>query len=154
MAIDTGTLTGLRDRALIATMVYTFARVSAALQMNVRDYFSQGRRGWVRLHEKGGKVNELPCHHNLEKFLDEWLTASKLSAEPTSPLFPTMRHGMLTDRIPLAQANVHMMMIHRRGHRDKDKLPQFSCDWYYHLPAERRQAGSRAADGGTRIRLH
>src|ERR1017187_4944690 len=49
---------------------------------------SQKRRGWVRLHEKGGKVNELPCHHNLETFLDEWLSASKLSAEPTSPLFP------------------------------------------------------------------
>jgi len=46
---------GLRDRALIAIMVYTFARVGAVLQMNVGDYFTQGRRGWVRLHEKAAR---------------------------------------------------------------------------------------------------
>jgi len=66
----------------------------------------------VRLHEKGGKVNELPCHHNLEQFLDDWLTASGLSAEPTAPLFPTFRHGKLT-RLPLAQANVHVLVQRR-----------------------------------------
>ena len=41
-------------------MVYTFARVGAVLQMKVADYFVQGRRGWVRLHEKGGKEHEFP----------------------------------------------------------------------------------------------
>jgi len=50
-------LVGLRDRALIDVMIYTFAWIGAVLQMNVGDYFTQGRRGWVRLHEKGGKVN-------------------------------------------------------------------------------------------------
>src|SRR5271169_6220336 len=79
-------LIGLRDRALIALMGYTFARVGAVVGMKVEDYYIQKRRGWVRLHEKGGKVNELPCHHNLEQFLDDWLIASKLSAEPSSPL--------------------------------------------------------------------
>ena len=93
-------LIGLRDRALIALMGYTFARVGAVVGMKVEDYYIQKRRGWVRLHEKGGKVNELPCHHNLEQFLDEWLNASGLSAEPTAPLFPTLRHGKLTDRMP------------------------------------------------------
>lgn len=65
-AIDTGPLIGLRDRALIGTMVYTFARVNAVLAMKVKDNFIQGRRGWVRLHEKGGKEHEVPCHHTLE----------------------------------------------------------------------------------------
>jgi integrase/recombinase XerD len=106
-------LIGLRDRALIALMAYTFARVGAAVQMKVEDYYVQKRRGWVRLHEKGGKVNELPCHHNLEEFLDEWLAASKLSAEPDAPLFPTLRHGKLTGRTPLPQANAHMMIRRR-----------------------------------------
>jgi integrase len=69
--IDTSSLTGLRDRALIAVMVYTFARVGAVLQMNVGDYFSQGRRGWVRLPEKGGKEHEAPCIPKLETYLDE-----------------------------------------------------------------------------------
>ena len=61
------TLIGLRDRALIGVMVYTFARVNAVIGMKVKDYFIQGRRGWVRLHEKGGKEHEVPCHHTLEK---------------------------------------------------------------------------------------
>jgi site-specific recombinase XerD len=112
-SIDTSKLIGLRDRALIALMGYTFARVGAVVQMKVEDYYIQKRRGWVRLHEKGGKVNELPCHHNLEKFLDEWLLRSSLSAEPTAPLFPTLRHGKLETRLHLAQANVHWMIQRR-----------------------------------------
>jgi len=63
-------VTGLRDRALIGTMLYTFARVGAVLQMTVGDYFTQGRRGRVRLHEKGGTEHEAQCHHNLETYLD------------------------------------------------------------------------------------
>ena len=81
--------------------------------MKVEDFYIQKRRGWVRLHEKGGKVIELPCHHNLETALDEWLSASGLASEPTAPLFPTLRHGKLTDRTPLPQANVHMMIQRR-----------------------------------------
>jgi integrase len=54
-------LVGLRDRALIAVMVYSFARINAVLEMRVCDYFVQGRRGWVRLHEKGGKEHEVPA---------------------------------------------------------------------------------------------
>jgi integrase/recombinase XerD len=44
-SIDISTLTGLRDRALIGVMVYTFARVNAVISMKVKDYFTQGRRG-------------------------------------------------------------------------------------------------------------
>jgi integrase/recombinase XerD len=88
-AIDTSSLVGLRDRALIGTMIYTFARVSAVLQMNVGDYFTQGRRGWVRLHEKGGKEHEAPCHHKLEPFLDEYIAASGIAGDKDGPLFRT-----------------------------------------------------------------
>jgi integrase/recombinase XerD len=112
-SIDTSELIGLRDRALIALMGYTFARVGAAVGMKVEDYYIQKRRGWVRLHEKGGKVNELPCHHNLEQFLDEWLNASGLAGEQDAPLFPTMRHRKLSGRTPLPEANVHMMIQRR-----------------------------------------
>ncbi len=62
--------------------------------MKVEDYYIQKRRGWVlRLHEKGGKVTELPCHHNLEQFLDEWLSALGLAAEPTAPLPSSLPSG-------------------------------------------------------------
>ena len=88
-AIDTGSLTGLRDRALIGIMVYTFARVGAVLQMNVGDYFSQGRRGWVRLHEKGGKEHEAPCIPKLEAYLDEYIAAAGIADDKDGPLFRT-----------------------------------------------------------------
>jgi integrase/recombinase XerD len=67
----------------------------------------------VRLHEKGGKVTELPCHHNLEQWLDEWLSKTGLSAEPVAPLFPIMRHGKLTGRQAMAQAEIYRMIRRR-----------------------------------------
>lgn len=67
-SIDITTPIGLRDRALIGLMVYSFARVGAALGMNVEDVFTQNRRLWVRLREKGGKAYAMPCHHNLEAY--------------------------------------------------------------------------------------
>src|SRR5271166_3724258 len=88
-AIDTGSLTGLRDRALIGIMIYTFARVGAVLRMNVDDYFSQGRRGWVRLHEKGGKEHEAPCIPKLEAYLDEYIAAAGIAGDKDAPLFST-----------------------------------------------------------------
>src|SRR5713226_3916954 len=88
-AIDTTSLPGLRDRALIGLMVYTFARVGAAVLMKVEDYLVQGRRGWVRLHEKGGKEHEVPCHHNLELYLDEYITAAGIAGNKDGPLFRT-----------------------------------------------------------------
>jgi site-specific recombinase XerD len=87
-------LTGLRDRALIGTMLYTFARVGAVLQMDVRDYFTQGRRSRVRLHEKGGIEHEAQCHHNLEVYLDEYIAAAGIAADKDGPLFRTT--GRLT----------------------------------------------------------
>jgi site-specific recombinase XerD len=82
-------LLGLRDRALIGVMVYTFARINAVLQMKVSDYFVQGRHGWVRLHEKGGKQHEVPCRHNLEQYLDEYIAAAGITGDPDGPLFRT-----------------------------------------------------------------
>ena len=92
-AIDTATLAGLRDRALIALMVYSFARVGAATSMRVEDAFTHQRRLWVRLNEKGGKQHEMPCHHNLEAYLHDWLETSGLRSEPKAPLFPTVAVG-------------------------------------------------------------
>jgi integrase len=70
------TIIGLRDRALIALLIYSFARISAALEMDVEDYYPQGKRWWVRLHEKGGKQHEMPAHHLLEQYLDAYVTAA------------------------------------------------------------------------------
>jgi integrase/recombinase XerC len=66
-SIDTTSVMGLRDRALIGLMVYSFAGIGAALGMTVEDVFTQNRRLWVRLREKGAKRHAMPCHHNLEE---------------------------------------------------------------------------------------
>src|SRR5271154_518033 len=86
-AIDIDSLPGLRDRALIGLMVYTFSRVGAAVSMKVEDYSVQGRRGWVRLHEKGGKEHAIPTHHNLDRYLEEYIQAAGIAQDRKGPLF-------------------------------------------------------------------
>jgi integrase/recombinase XerD len=105
-------LVALRDRALLATMAYTFARIGAVVQLRVEDYYIQGRRGWLRLQEKGSKVNELPCHHTLEQFLDEYLAAAGIAADAEGPLFRTWRSGALQRRA-LDQSSAHRMVRRR-----------------------------------------
>ena len=82
-AIDTGTPAGLRDRALVSVMLYSFARVSAVIGMRRQDYFRQERRGWLRLHEKGGTRHDVPAHHRAAEALDDYLEAAGLD-EPTA----------------------------------------------------------------------
>src|SRR3954469_25068566 len=89
-SIDTGSHAGLRDRALIGLMVYTFARIGAATAMTVDDVYVQNRRLWVNLREKGGKFVALPCHHTLEAYLHAYLDGTGLSSDPQGPLFRTL----------------------------------------------------------------
>ena len=91
-SIPTDTLIGLRDKALISIMCYAFARVGAVVAMRVEDYYSEGKRWWLRLHEKGGKRHEMPCHHKLEAYLDAYLEAAGLGDDKRGPLFrPALR---------------------------------------------------------------
>ncbi|MBV9786148.1 MAG: tyrosine-type recombinase/integrase [Acidisphaera sp.] len=113
-AIDTSTHAGLRDRALIGLMVYSFARVGAALAMRVDDVFTQNRRLWVRLHEKGGKRHEMPCHHNLEAWLHAYLDGTGIAGDRKGPLFRTLARGTgRLSRTPLPQSNAHAMIRRR-----------------------------------------
>jgi integrase/recombinase XerD len=88
-SIDTSHVVGLRDRALIGVMVYSFARVSAVVAMKVEDYYQNGKRWWIRLHEKGGKFHEVPAHHNAEAYLDAYVAAAAIAGQSSSPLFRT-----------------------------------------------------------------
>ncbi|MCY6494536.1 tyrosine-type recombinase/integrase [Leptolyngbya sp. GGD] len=98
--IDVSHVVGLRDRALIATMFYSFARIGAVVGMSVGDYFTKGRRTWIRLHEKGGKYHEVPVHHTAEAYLDEYINAAEIADEKKAPLFRTTigRSRKLTER--------------------------------------------------------
>src|SRR5919205_1709730 len=92
-SIDVSTHAGLRDRALIGLMVYSFARIGAAVAMKVGDVYVQHRRLWVRLHEKGGKRHEMPCHHRLEEYLRAYLEGTGIGDDPKGPLFRTLGRG-------------------------------------------------------------
>ena len=108
-------LLGLRDRALIGLMVYSFARVSAVIGMNVADYRQNGKRFQVQLHEKGGKFHKLPVHPKAEEYLDAYIEAAGIGEERKGMLFRSSqgRSGTLTDR-PMHRTDV-LRMIKRRA---------------------------------------
>ncbi len=99
-SIEGDKLADIRDRALIGVMVFSFARVSAAIGMNRADYRTQGKKSTFRLHEKGGKFNEIPAHHLAEQYIDEYLAAARLLTAPKdAPLFRSFdRRRRLSDR--------------------------------------------------------
>lgn len=89
-SIPASDVCGLRDRALIAVMVFSFARVSAAVGLRVRDYFPEGKRWRLRLHEKGGKEHVVPCHHVAEEYIDRYMDAAGTPADANASLFRTI----------------------------------------------------------------
>lgn len=113
--VEVPNLIGLRDRALIATMFFTFARVGAVVTMAVEDYYPQGKRWWLRLQEKGGKQHDMPAHHTLEAYLDAYVKAAGLADDLKGPLFRSAPGTQTTlTRKRLATADV-WRMIRRRA---------------------------------------
>ncbi len=110
-------LIGLRDRALIGLMIFSFARVSAVIGMKVGDYSQMGvgKRWQVSLREKGGKFHRLPVHHSAEEYLDAYIAAAGLAEEKKMPLFrsTTGRSGVL-NAVAMSRGDV-LRMIKRRA---------------------------------------
>jgi site-specific recombinase XerD len=94
-AIDTATLIGLRDRALLAVLVYTAARVGAVAKLTLKNLVHDGAQYTLRFSEKGGKNREIPVRHDLEGFLLAYIRAAGIA---DGPLFRTAdrRSGRLT----------------------------------------------------------
>jgi site-specific recombinase XerD len=91
---------GLRDRAVIATLIYTAARAGAVARLRRRDLTHDGTQYALQFAEKGGKAREIPVRHDLERFLMEYLDAAGLNdSPPDSPLFRSAncRTGLLTE---------------------------------------------------------
>ena len=113
-SMDRASLVGLRDRAIVATMAFTFSRVSAVVRLKVEDYYPQKKRWWLRLREKNGKVNEMPCHHKLEQYLDEYIKAAEIEGDCKGSLFRSAvgKTGKLSTK-PLSRTDI-WYMIQRR----------------------------------------
>jgi integrase len=128
--IPTETVRDLRDRALIATLAYSFARINAALKLKVEDLRPQGA-GWrLRLHEKGGKHHAMPCHHALAGALHAYVAAAGIAEDRKSWLFGTNRGHDATalSEQPMNQSDA-WRMIRRHSRADRQS----------HVPSEIRR---------------
>jgi len=123
-SIKIDTIVGLRDRALLGLMCYTFARVSAAVGMKVEDYYQNGKRWWFRLHEKGGKRHEVPAHHNAEAYMDAYLDAAGTWDQKKGPLFRSVDKWRRLTLNPMTRIDV-FRMIKRRA--EDAGLPSSTC---------------------------
>jgi site-specific recombinase XerD len=116
-SIPTGTVRDLRDRALIATLTYSFARITAALHMRVEDLRPLGAGWQVQLYEKGGKQHAIPCHHALAEALRLYIDAAGIAEERKGWLFrtsPGHNATMLTEQL-MSQADAWRMIRRRAG---------------------------------------
>jgi integrase/recombinase XerD len=154
-SIETDTLIGLRDRALIALMCYSFARVSAAVAMRVEDYYQQGKRPWIRLHEKGGKFHEVPAHHNAEAYFDAYLAAAGIANESQTRLFRSClgKAGVITEA-GMSRTDA-LRMVKRRAMAARIGADRISCHTFRAtgITAYLENGGTieRAGDSRTRI---
>ena len=110
-SIDTTTLIGLRDRAILATLMYTACRVGAVSKLRLRDFFTDGRQFYLRFDEKGGLDRQIPCRHDLQGFIDDYLVAARIV---DGPLFRTAlgRTLQLSER-PCEAKDIHRMVKRR-----------------------------------------
>ena len=106
---------GLRDRAVLGTLIYTGARVGAISRLRIQDPRDHGNHRALQFSEKGGKSREIPVRHDLDEWIAAYLEGAGLTDAPqASPLFRAgkRRSSPLTDRAmsPLAM----QLMLKRR----------------------------------------
>ena len=114
-SIDTDDCSGLRDRALITTIAYGFARVSAAVTMDVKDYFERDCRGWLRLRDRNGTY-EIPLHPKAKTYLDAYIAEADISGEPDAALWRTMTKERRLSGVRMSRVDVFRMVKRRVRH--------------------------------------
>jgi len=101
-SIDTNTVVGLRDKAIISILVYTASRIGAVATLKVKDLYDIGDQYCLHFIDKGGKSREFPVRHDLQQLLRNYLqgTSLQLGDQNDRPLFLTTirRTGVLSDR--------------------------------------------------------
>ena len=153
-AIDTAALAGRRDRALVSVMLYSFARVSAVLRMRRQDYFRQESRGWLRLHEKGGKCHDVPAHHRAAEALDDLHRGGRARRGEGAALPERRPGGSEADgpgAVAASRPGQDQAAGGGRGFAALDLLPHVPGDGDHGVSVERRDARARAADRRARV---
>jgi hypothetical protein len=129
--------------------------------MEVEDGLYAGPRIWVRLREKGGKRHAMPCHHNLEEYLNlmAYLDGAGLRDDPKGPLFHTIERGTRQAHAYGAapQQNAYAMIRPAScSGRDPNQArqPQLSRHRHHGLSQERRHAGNSRGNGQPCLDAH
>ncbi len=156
---ETTLLLGLRDRALIAAMIYSFARVSAVVNMDVEDYWQNGKRWWLRLHEKGGKHHEVPAHHMVNEYLDAYLQAAGIASAAKTALFRSAdrKSGRLTERrmdrrnvLAMVKRCAYRLGCRRRRAAIRSAPPVSPPTWATKARSKKRRRSPRTSRRGRR----
>ena len=153
-AIDTGTLAGRRDRALVSVMLYSVARVSAVIGMRRQDYFRQERQGWLRLHEKGGTRHDVPAHHRAAEALDDYLERGRARRGDGGALPERRPRGAAADgpgALAASRPGNDQAAGGGGGSPALDLLPHVPGDGDHGVSVEWGDARTRAADRRARL---
>ena len=124
--IGVSTVVGLRDRAFLGVLVYSFARVSAVVSLRVADYYTQGPRSFFRLHEKGGRYNVVPAHHTAQAYVDAYLEDAGIAEDRRGPLFRSSQPGRRDALQDRAMSRLSARKMFKRRAR-KAGLPAEIC---------------------------
>ena len=115
-SIDTSHVVGLRDKSIIAILIYTAARVGAVSKLKCRDLYDVGDQYCLRFHDKGGKSREIPVRHDLQRLLIDYLQSASVQTEVGAdrPLFRTVarKTKRVTDR-PMTAGDIGRMIKRR-----------------------------------------
>lgn len=113
-SIDCRTPADFRDKAVVATLIFTAARAGAVAKLRVRDLVDEGGQYVLKFHEKGGKQRTIPVRFDLQQLLLDYLAiADPLRNQKDAPLFRSLEaNGTLSAR-PLNGVNICRMMKRR-----------------------------------------
>jgi integrase/recombinase XerD len=124
--LDAGNVVGLRDRAVLAMLAFTGARVGAVAKLRLADLRRHGERWSIRFNEKGGKVRDIPVRHDLQACLQEYMTAAGIDGDAkTAPLFRAAA-GRKKELTADAYAAHSMRQMLKRRLKDADLSNEFS----------------------------
>jgi site-specific recombinase XerD len=116
-SMDGTKLIDYRDRAIIAVMLFSFARISATLNMKIMDYRKNGHEADFLLIDKGGQEKIIPVHHLAARFVDDYIYQAGFDPSSNDYLFRSFEKGKseLSEK-PLNRTNA-WNMIKRRAKR-------------------------------------
>lgn len=97
-SIETETVIGLRDRAIVATLIYTAVRVGAVSRLDCGDFYPDGAQWMLRFAEKRGKSREIPVRHNLQEYLEAYIGAAGMDLEAQKRGKPIFRAAIRREK--------------------------------------------------------